>query len=55
MNNKKQIKLLGRYILADPDICHGRITREAIGESVKLSGEAFLKHAREFILESTAE
>lgn len=87
VKNKKQIKLLGRYIVADPDICHGqptfrgtrimvwqvlemlaggmawetiieqchgRITREAIGEAVKLSGEAFLKHAKEFILESTA-
>ncbi len=83
LNNKKQIKQLGRYIVADLDICHGqptfrgtrimvwqvlemladgmawetiieqchgRITRESIGESVKLSGEAFLKHAKEFIL-----
>jgi uncharacterized protein (DUF433 family) len=82
--SKKQPKLLGRYIVADPEICHGQptfrgtrimvwqvlemlasgmawetiveechnsITKEAIAEAVKLSGEAFLKHADEFVLE----
>jgi len=82
--SKKQPKLLGRYIVANPEICHGQptfrgtrimvwqvlemvadgldwetiieqchnsITRDAIAEAVKLSGEAFLKHADEFVLE----
>ncbi len=26
MNRKKQAKLLGRYIVADPKICHGKPT-----------------------------
>jgi uncharacterized protein (DUF433 family) len=80
-------QLLGRYIVADPDICHGKptfhgtrifvsdvlemvaeglawetiieewhdsITKEAIAEAVKLSSEAFLKHARDFVMEPTA-
>jgi uncharacterized protein (DUF433 family) len=84
MKRKPQAKLLGRYIVADPAICHGRptfrgtrifvsdvlemvaeglawetiieqwhhsITQEAIAEAVKLSSEAFLKHADEFVLE----
>ncbi len=33
--------------------CHNSITKDAIAEAVKLSGEAFLKHADEFVLEST--
>jgi len=82
--NKKQPNLLGCYIVADPEICHGQltfrgtrimvwqvlemlangmawetiieechnsITKDAIAEAVKLSGEAFLKHADEFVLE----
>ena len=81
---KSQAKLLGRYIVADPEVCHGKptfrgtrifvsdvlemvaegmawetiieqwhnsITTEAIAEAVKLSSEAFLKHADEFVLE----
>jgi len=84
MKRKPQPKLLGRYIVADPAICHGKptfrgtrifvsdvlqmvaeglawetiieqwhnsITEEAIAEAVKLSSEAFLKHADEFVLE----
>ena len=84
MRRKSQAKLLGRYIVADPEICHGKptfrgtrifvsdvlemvaegmawetiieqwhnsITTEAIAEAVKLSSEAFLKHADEFVLE----
>jgi uncharacterized protein (DUF433 family) len=80
-------QLLGRYIVADPDICHGQptfhgtrifvsdvlemvaeglawetiieewhgsITKDAIAEAVKLSGEAFLKHAQDFVLEPAA-
>ncbi len=75
--------LLGRYIVADSAICHGKptfrgtrimvwqvlemlaqglawetiveechnsITKNAIAEAIKLSGEAFLKHADEFAL-----
>ena len=30
---------------------HHSITQEAIAEAVKLSSEAFLKHADEFVLE----
>jgi len=84
MKKKTQARLLGRYIVADPEICHGQptfrgtrifvsdvlemvaegmaweaiieqwhnsITKEAIAEAVKLSSEAFLKHADEFVLE----
>lgn len=84
MKENKERKLLGRYIVADPEICHGKptfrgtrifvsdvlemvaegmawetiieqwhnsITKEAIAEAVKLSSEAFLKHADEFVLE----
>lgn len=80
----RKAQLLGRYIVADPAICHGQptfrgtrimvwqvmemlaggmawetiieechhsISKEAIAEAVKLSGEAFLKHADEFVLE----
>ena len=79
--------MLGRYIIADPKICHGKptfrgtrimvwqvldmvargmawetivdechnsITQAAIAEAVKLSGEAFLKHANEFVLDKVA-
>jgi len=31
--------------------CHNSITKDAIAEAIKLSGEAFLKHADEFVLE----
>lgn len=84
MEGKTQAKLLGRYIVADPRICHGKptfrgtrimvwqvlemlaeglawetiieechdsISKEAIAEAIRLSGEAFLKHADEFALE----
>ena len=87
MRKNTQAKLLGRYIVADPSICHGKptfrgtrimvwqvlemladgmawetiieqchnsITRDAIAEAVKLSAEAFLRHADEFVLEPTA-
>ena len=30
------------------ELCHHSISAEAIAEAVKLSGEAFLKHAEEF-------
>ena len=84
MKRKPAPKLLGRYIVADPAICHGKptfrgtrifvsdvlemiaeglawetiieqwhnsTTQDAIAEAVKLSSEAFLKHADEFVLE----
>lgn len=84
MTNNSKAQILGRHIVADPEICHGKptfrrtrimvwqvlemladglawetiieqchhsITEEAIAEVVKLSGEAFLKHAGEFSLE----
>jgi uncharacterized protein (DUF433 family) len=87
MKRKTRAKLLGRFIIADPKICHGKptfrgtrifvsdvlemvaeglawetiierwhnsITKEAIAEAVKLSSEAFLRHADEFILEPKA-
>ena len=77
-------QLLGRYIVADPAICHGKptfrgtrimvwqvldmlaeglawetiieechnnITKGAIAEAIRLSGEAFLRHSAEFSLE----
>ena len=31
--------------------CHDSITKEAIAEAIKLSGEAFLNHTDEFVLE----
>jgi uncharacterized protein (DUF433 family) len=87
MRKNTHAKLLGRYIVADPKVCHGKptfrgtrimvwqvlemladgmawetiieqchnsITKDAIAEAVKLSGEAFLRHADEFVLEPTA-
>jgi uncharacterized protein (DUF433 family) len=78
--------LLGRYVIADSRICHGKptfrgtrilvsdvleqvgsgmsweaiiedwndkITKEAIQEVIHLASRALLKHADEFILEST--
>ncbi len=87
MKRRKQAKILGRYIIADPGICHGKptfrgtrimvwqviemlargmawetiieechnsIPKAAIAEAIKLSGEAFLKHANEFVLEPTS-
>jgi len=77
---------LGRFIVADPRICHGKltfrgtrifvadvleqvaeglawetiveewegaITKEAIAEAVQLASQALLKHADEFVVEST--
>jgi len=79
-----QAQLLGRYIVADPKICHGKptfrgtrimvsqvleqvalgmdwesiserwggsITKDAIAEAVRLSSQAFLEHADEYLLE----
>ncbi len=79
--------MLGRHIVIDPEICHGKptfrgtrifvsdvldmvaegmvwetiieqwhgdITLDAIAEAVKLSSEAFLRHADEFVLEPAA-
>jgi len=76
-------KLLGRYIVADPNICHGKptfrgtrimvwqvldqlangmawdtiveewrgsVTKEAIAETVRLSGKAFIDHANEYTM-----
>ena len=87
MRKKTDIKLLGRFIVTDPEICEGQptfrgtrlmvwqvldmlakgkawetiieechhsISEEAIAEAVKLSGEAFKKHAHEFIIKQTA-
>ena len=34
--------------------CHNSITKDAIAEAIKLSGEAFLKHANEFAVERAA-
>ena len=85
MKGSSEVKFLGRHIVADPKICHGKptfrgtrimvwqviemlseglawetiieechhsISEEAIAEAVRLSGEAFLKHADEFLLEA---
>jgi uncharacterized protein (DUF433 family) len=87
MDQNNQRLFLGRYIVTDPKICHGKptfrgtrimvwqviemlaeglawetiieechhsISREAIAEAVRLAGEAFIKHADEFVLESAA-
>ncbi len=87
MRRKTQAKLLGRYIVAAPDICHGKptfrgtrimvwqvlqmvaqgmawetiiyechntITKDAIAEAVKLSSEAFIKHADKLVVERVA-
>jgi len=86
MRRGKKPQLLGRYIVADPRICHGKptfrgtrimvsqvleqvalgmdwesiaerwegsIAKEAIAEAVRLSGQAFLEHAEEYLLEPT--
>ena len=83
---KSASRQLGRYIVADPEICHGKptfrgtrifvadvleqvasgmaweaiieewdrsITEEAIAEAVQLAAQALLKHADEFVIEST--
>lgn len=34
--------------------CHNSITKDAIAEAIKMSGEAFLKHANEFAVERVA-
>jgi uncharacterized protein (DUF433 family) len=87
MGPESEAKALGRYVVADPKICHGKptyrgtrimvwqvlemladglsweaitaewrgsISEEAIAETVKLAGEAFLKHWAEFAVEPTA-
>jgi len=88
MKKRKSTALqLGRYIVADPEICHGKptfrgtrifvadvleqvaeglawetiieewhgsITHEAIAEAVSLARHAFLAHAHEYVLDSTA-
>ena len=87
MKGNKGRKLLGRFIVADPEICRGKptfrgtrimvsqvlgmvtqgmawetiihechdsITKDAIAEAVKLSSEAFIKHADEFVVEHVA-
>ena len=74
-------KMIGRYIVTDPNICHGKptfrgtrimvwqvleqlangmawetieeewqgkVTKEAIAESVRLAGQAFIEHADEY-------
>lgn len=79
-------RLIGRYIVADPAICHGKptfrgtrvlvadvlelvamdmawetiieewrgsITKEAIAEAVRLSRQAFVEHADEYLVEPT--
>ena len=79
--------LLGRYIVADPRICHGkptfrgtrimvwqvleqiasgmawesiieewegRISADALAEAVRLAGQAFIDHAYEYLLDSSA-
>lgn len=84
MERQSQAKLLGRYIVADPKICHGEptfrgtrimvsqvleqvargmdwesiaerwggsITKDAIAEAVRLSNQAFLEHADEYLIE----
>lgn len=87
MSTNREAQLMGRYIVADPRICHGKptfrgtrimvsqvlhqvalgmdwesiterwegsITQEAIAEAVRLSSQAFLEHAHEYLLESAA-
>lgn len=84
MKKNPKPQMLGRYIVTDPKICHGKpifrgtrifvsdvlemvaegmawetiieqwhnsITKEAIAEAVKLSSEAFFRHADEFVVE----
>ena len=34
--------------------CHHSVTKEAIAEAITLSGQAFMKHADEFIIKQTA-
>ena len=79
-------KQISRYIVADPRICHGKltfrgtrifvadvleqvaeglawesiieswggaVTEEAIAEAVQLASQALVKHADEFVVEST--
>ncbi len=83
MKVENEAKILGRYIVADPAICHGKptfrgtrimvwqvlqmvaqglawetiveechdsISKDAIAEAITLSGQAFIKHADEFVL-----
>lgn len=80
-------KMYGKYIVADPEICHGKltfvgtrifvqdvldmvadgldwdtiieewhssITKEAIGEAVRLGQRAFLDHQDEYVVESVS-
>ena len=86
-NTRSKTQTLGRYIVADPKICHGQptfrgtrimvsqvldlvargmdwesiaerwegsITKEAIAEAVRLSNQAFLEHAHEYVVEPTS-
>ncbi len=86
MKKRRTALQLGRYIVADPRICHGKltfrgtrifvadvleqvaegsawetiieewggaVTEEAIAEAVHLASQALLKHADEFVIEST--
>ncbi len=50
------IEMLAEGLLWDETIyeCHNRISREAIAEAIWLSGQAFLKHADEFVAEPVA-
>jgi uncharacterized protein (DUF433 family) len=85
-SKKPKRQVLGRHIVADPKICHGKptfrgtrimvsqvldqvalgmawesiserwegkVTKEAIAEAVRLSSQAFLEHAQDYILEPT--
>jgi uncharacterized protein (DUF433 family) len=80
-------KMIGRYIVSDPRICHGKptfrgtrimvsqvleqvamgmawetiagewrgdVSKEAIGEAVRLASQAFAEHADEYTLELAA-
>ncbi len=78
-------KIIGRYIVADSGICHGKptirgtrimvedvlemvamgmawdsiseawggkVSKDAIAEAVRLSGQAFLEHINEYVVET---
>jgi uncharacterized protein (DUF433 family) len=83
-NNRPKPQILGRYVVADPRVCHGKptfrgtrimvsqvleqvalgaawesiserwdgwVSKEAIAEAVRLSSQAFLEHAQEYVVE----
>jgi uncharacterized protein (DUF433 family) len=83
-NERPKPQVLGRYVIADPRVCHGKptfrgtrimvsqvleqvalgmawesiserwegkVSREAIAEAVRLSSQAFLEHAEEYVVE----